>query len=402
MKAVVWHGVGDIRLDNVPEPRVEQPTDAIIRLTSSAICGTDLHLIRGTMAGMQPGTVIGHEGVGVIEELGSAVRGFSKGERVVVCSTMSCGYCAYCRAGYYAQCDNANPNGPQAGTSFFGGPQATGSIAGLQAEFARIPFAATTLVKVPDSVIDEQAIMVSDVLPTGWFGARLAQVGQGDTVLVLGAGVVGQCAIAAAKRQGASRVLVVDGIVSRLEMARRQNAEVIDFNAENPVEAVMELTGGIGVDRVIDAVGVDAQRPENPAEGSLPVSESVFRDEVASAAPDANPDEGQWVPGNAPSLAARWAVKSVAKAGSIGIIGVYPPNFDSFPIGEMMNRNLTVQAGNCNHRRYVPRLLGLVGSGALDPTSFITQETATDNAIDAYHHFDKREQGWIKTILDVS
>lgn len=402
MKAVVWHGVGDIRLDNVPEPRVEQPTDAIIRLTSSAICGTDLHLIRGTMAGMQPGTVVGHEGVGVIEELGSAVRGFSKGERVVVCSTMSCGYCAYCRAGYYAQCDNANPNGPQAGTSFFGGPQATGSIAGLQAEFARIPFAATTLVKVPDSVIDEQAIMVSDVLPTGWFGARLAQVGQGDTVLVLGAGVVGQCAIASAKRQGASRVLVVDGIVSRLEMARKQNAEVIDFNAENPVEAVMELTGGIGVDRVIDAVGVDAQRPESPPEGSLPVSESVFQDEVAAAAPDANPDEGQWVPGNAPSLAARWAVKSVAKAGSIGIIGVYPPNFDSFPIGEMMNRNLTVQAGNCNHRRYIPRLLGLVGSGALDPTSFITQETGTENAIDAYHHFDRRQQGWIKTILDVS
>lgn len=402
MKAVVWHDIGDIRLDEVPDPKIEQPTDAVIRLTSSAICGTDLHLVRGTMPGMEPGTVIGHEGVGVIEDVGTAVRGFAKGERVVVCSTVSCGFCVYCRAGYTAQCDNANPNGPQAGTSFFGGPQPTGPVPGLQAEYARIPYAASTLVKVPDSVIDEQAIMVSDVLPTGWFGARLAQVGQGDTALVMGAGVVGQCAIASAKRQGAARVLVIDGIASRLEMARRQNAEVIDFNAEDPVEVVMELTGGIGVDRVIDAVGVDAQRPDGAGDDSLPTSTATFDKEVQAAAPDGDPTANQWKPGGAPSLAARWAVKCAAKAGTVGIIGVYPPGFDAFPIGEMMNRNLTVQGGNCNHRRYIPRLLRLVGSGALDPTTFITQETAPGNVLDAYRHFDKREQGWIKTILDVA
>ncbi|USI90198.1 zinc-dependent alcohol dehydrogenase [Rhodococcus pyridinivorans] len=402
MKAVVWHDVGDIRLDDVDMPTLQEPTDAIIRITSSAICGTDLHLVRGTMAGMKPGTILGHEAVGVIEEVGSAVRGFRPGDRVVVCSTISCGYCSYCRAGYFAQCDNANPNGPQAGTSFFGGPDATGSINGLQAEYARIPYATTTLVKVPDEVIDEQAIMVSDVLPTGWFGARLAQVTEGDTVLVLGAGVVGQCAIASAKRQGAARVLVVDGIASRLEMARAQNAEPIDFNTEDPVQAVLDLTGGIGVDRVIDAVGVDAQRPKaGPAADALPVPAETFDAEQHLAAPQAAPDGDVWVPGDAPSLALRWATRCVAKAGSIGIIGVYPPTFDRFPLGELTNRNLTVQAGNCNHRRYIPKLLGMVASGALDPTSFITQETTPHKALDAYKRFDTREQGWIKTVLDL-
>ncbi|EME23086.1 alcohol dehydrogenase catalytic domain-containing protein [Rhodococcus triatomae] len=403
MKAIVWHDIGDIRLDDVDVPKIQEPTDAIIRLTTSAICGTDLHLVRGTMAGMKSGTVVGHEGVGVIEEVGEAVRGFSPGERVVVCSTIACGTCSYCRAGYFAQCDNANPNGRQAGTSFFGGPEATGAVDGLQAEYARIPYAATTLVKVPDAVSDEQAVMASDVLPTGWFGARLAQVTQGDTVLVLGAGVVGQCAIASAKRQGAARVLVVDGLEDRLAIARTQNAEPIDFNREDPVETVRELTGGIGVDRVIDAVGVDAQRPtDGPGAEALPASGEVFDAEREKAAPDANPDGDVWVPGNAPSLPLRWATRAVAKAGTIGIIGVYPPPFDAFPIGEMMGRNLTVQAGNCNHRRYIPRLLAMIAAGSLDPTAWITQQREPTAALDAYKQFDTRQQGWLKTVLDVS
>ncbi|MEV6253136.1 alcohol dehydrogenase catalytic domain-containing protein [Nocardia sp. NPDC051911] len=400
MKAVVWHDVGDIRLDEVDDPKIVEPTDALVRITTSAICGTDLHLVRGTMPGMQPGTVLGHEAVGVVEETGAAVRGFSQGDRVVVCSTIACGTCSYCRAGYFAQCDTANPNGPQAGTSFFGGPESTGPVAGLQAAYARIPFAATTLVKVPDSVSDEQAIMVSDVLPTGWFGARLAQVGQGDTVLVLGAGVVGQCAIAAAKRRGAARVLVVDGIADRLATARAQNAEPIDFNAEDPVATVRELTGGIGVDRVIDAVGVDAQRPKSgPAAQNLPVSDSTLEAEREKAAPQGRTEGARWLAGDAPSLAARWALEAVAKAGSVGVIGVYPPNFDAFPIGAVVNRNLTVQGGNCNHRRYVPGLLGRVARGDIDPTAFITQRADPVSIIEAYETFDRREDGWLKTIV---
>jgi threonine dehydrogenase-like Zn-dependent dehydrogenase len=403
VKAVVWHGTGDIRIDEVPDPKILEPGDAIIRVTRSAICGTDLHLVRGTMPGMQPGTILGHEAVGVVEDVGPAVRGFSPGDRVVVTSTIGCGTCSYCRAGYFAQCDTANPNGPSAGTSFFGGPETTGPVDGLQAEYARIPFAMTTLVRIPDVVSDDQAILVSDIFPTAWFGARLAEVGQGDSVLVLGAGVVGQFAIASAKRQGAGRVFVVDGQPSRLDKARGQNAETIDFNREDPVAVVKELTGGIGVDRVIDAVGIDAQRPSSgPAAEALAQQDEQFEQERAQAAPEASPSGAQWVPGNAPSLAVRWAVEAVAKAGSIGVIGVYPPGFDRFPLGDAMNRNLTIKMGNCNHRRYVPGLLSLVASGAVDPLAFVTQHEAPANAIDAYEKFDRREEGWLKTVLDVS
>ncbi|OXM57584.1 glutathione-dependent formaldehyde dehydrogenase [Amycolatopsis thailandensis] len=398
MKAVVWHDVGDIRLDEVPDPKILEPSDAIIRITRSAICGTDLHLVRGTMPGMVPGTIVGHEAVGVVEEVGPAVRGLTPGDRVVVTSTIGCGTCSYCRAGYYAQCDTANPHGPGAGTSFFGGPETTGPVDGLQAEYARIPFAMTTLVPVPDGMSDDDAILVSDIFPTAWFGARLAEVGTGDSVLVLGAGAVGQFAIASAKRQGAGRVFVVDGIASRLNLARGQNAETIDFNAEDPIALVKELTGGIGVDRVIDAVGVDAQRPaRGPASGQGKDLES----EQELAAPESAPDGDLWVPGEAPSLAARWAVEAVAKAGTIGVIGVYPPGFDRFPFGAAMNKNLTVHMGNCNHRRYVPKLLQLVASGGVDPKPFITQHEKPASAIDAYKTFDRREEGWLKTVLDV-
>jgi threonine dehydrogenase-like Zn-dependent dehydrogenase len=402
VKAVVWHGIGDIRLDDIDDPKIQEPTDAIVRITTSAICGTDLHMVRGTMPDMRQGTVLGHEAVAVVEETGSAVRGFAPGDRVVVCSTVACGWCSYCRAGYFAQCDVANPNGPQSGTCFFGGPASTGPINGLQSEYARIPYATTTLVKVPDAVSDDQAIMVSDVLPTGWFGAHLAKVREGNTVLVLGAGVVGQCAIASAKLQGASRVLVVDGLDDRLGVARAQNAEAINFNEEDPVESVRELTGGIGVDRVIDAVGIDAQRPgRGPALENLPVDVGVLEEERRVAAPEGNVGGGQWVVGDAPSLAARWAIGAVAKAGTIGVIGVYPPNFDRFPFGEAMNRNLTIQSGNCNHRRYVPGLLNRVARGDLDPTRFITQHAPPTSMVDAYKAFDQRHEGWLKTVVPV-
>ncbi|AXB42383.1 zinc-dependent alcohol dehydrogenase [Amycolatopsis albispora] len=391
MKAVVWHGVGDIRLDEVPDPKVLEPSDAIVRLTRSAICGTDLHLVRGTMPGMVPGTVLGHEGVGVIEEVGPAVRGFTPGERVVIPSTIGCGTCSYCRAGYYAQCDTANPGG---GTCFFGGPESTGPVDGLQAEYARVPFAMTSLVRIPDGVSDDEAILLSDIFPTAWFGGRLAEVGTGDSVLVLGAGVVGQFAIASAKRQGAGRVFAVDGVPSRLDAARRQNAEVVDFNREDPVAVVRELTGGIGVDRVIEAVGVDAEQPAS--------STADFEAERAEAAPETAASGDQWVPGSAPSQAIRWAVQAVAKAGTIGVIGVYPPGFDRFPFGEAMNKNLTVHMGNCNHRRYLPKLMSMVATGGFEPTAFITQHAEPTDAIEAYRTFDRREEGWLKTVLDVA
>ena len=185
MKAVAFYGVGDIRLVDLPDPHLQERTDAIIRITASAICGTDLHMVRGTMPGMEHGTVLGHEAVGIVEEVGPDVRNFKVGDRVVVPSTIACGSCSYCRAGYHAQCDHANPNGPQAGTAFFGGPKETGPFQGLQAERARIPFANVGLVKLPAEVSDDQAILLSDIFPTGYFGAELAEIRVGDTVAVL-------------------------------------------------------------------------------------------------------------------------------------------------------------------------------------------------------------------------
>ncbi len=401
MKAVVFHGVGDIRLDDVPEPKLEQPTDAIVRLTMSAICGTDLHMVRGTMPGMQPGTIVGHEGVGIVEEIGSDIRNLRPGDRVVIASTIACGFCAYCRAGYFAQCDNANPNGKQAGTAFFGGPKESGPFHGLQAEKARIPFANVGLVKLPDEVTDDQAILLSDIFPTGYMGAELAEIKPGDTVAVFGCGPVGLFAIASAFMMGAGRVFAVDTVPDRLDLARRQGAEAIDFNEEDPIETIRRLTGGIGCDRAIDAVGVDADRPRHgPAAELADREEGVFMQEVDEIAPERRPFGQNWQPGDAPTQVLEWAVQALAKAGTLSIIGVYPQTVRYFPIGQAMMRNLTLNMGNCNHRRYIPLLLEKVRTGAFDPTVILTKERPLGTAIDAYKAFDARQRGWTKVELE--
>src|SRR5437588_8392868 len=282
MKAVVFHDIGDIRLEDVKEPKIKEPTDAIVALTASAICGTDLHLIRGTVSGMQEGTILGHEGVGVVEEIGRAARNLSPGDRVVIPSTIACGNCSYCRAGYYAQCDRANPNGPHAGTAFFGGPKSSGPFNGLQAEKARVPFASIGLVRLPDEVDDDQAILLSDIVPTAYMAAENAQIKPGNTIAVFGLGPVGQFCLACAKLFDVGRIIAIDTIPSRLQMARAQGAEVIDFNAEDPIKAIKELTSGIGVDRVIDAVGIDANRPHSgPAANSAAKGHAKETEKVA-------------------------------------------------------------------------------------------------------------------------
>jgi threonine dehydrogenase-like Zn-dependent dehydrogenase len=403
MKAVVWRGVGDVRLEEVPDPKLREPTDAIVRITTSAICGTDLHMIRGTLGGMQPGTVLGHEAVGVVEELGPEVRNLNVGDRVVVPSTIACGVCAYCRVGYFALCDRANPHGKRAGTAFFGGPEDSGPFQGLQAERARIPFANVGLVKLPDDISDDQAILLSDIFPTAWFGAELAEIEPGNTVLVLGCGPVGQLAIASAHLMRAGRVFAVDTIPGRLAMARAQGAEVIDFNVDDPIEKLLELTDGIGVDRAIDAVGVDATRAHRgPAAKKADAQRAAFEAEVKEIAPQQNAQGGNWEPGDGPSQALAWAVDGLAKAGTLSIIGVYSPSSRIFPIGEAMNKNLTIKMGNCHHRKHIPRLLGLVRSGEVEVARLLTQEQPLASAIDALKAFDKREPGWVKVKLEVS
>lgn len=403
MKAVVFHGVGDIRLDEVSDPKIKEATDAVVRLTASAICGTDLHFIRGTVGGMKPGTVLGHEGVGVVEEIGKQVRNLNVGDRVVIPSTIACGYCSYCRDGYYAQCDTANPNGPLAGTAFYGGPETAGGFSGLQAERARIPFANVGPVKLPEEVSDDQAILLSDIFPTGYFGAELAEIRPGDTVAVFGCGPVGLFTIASAKLMKAGRILAIDTVPSRLEMARAQGAEVIDFNKEDPVETIRSLTGGIGVDRAVDAVGVDAVHAhKGPAAKQAKKEKEQFEQQLQQVAPEQNPDGDNWVPGDAPSQALAWAVKALAKAGSLSIIGVYPQSLQAFPIGEAMNKNLTIKMGNCNHRKYIPTLVDMVRAGTIDPAEILTQREPLISAIEAYRAFDERQPGWIKVMLEPS
>ncbi|MGQ9677381.1 MAG: zinc-dependent alcohol dehydrogenase [Chloroflexota bacterium] len=400
MKAVVFHGVGDIRLENVPEPSIQHPEDAIVRITASSICGTDLHMIRGTMTGMVPGTILGHEGVGVVEEVGPEVHNLKPGDRVVIPSSIACGYCSYCRAGYYSQCDNANPNGKLAGTAFFGGPKDSGPFNGLQAEYARVPFATVGPVKLPDDVTDSQAIFLSDIFPTGYFGADIAGIKPGNTVAVFGCGPVGQFAIMSAFMMGAGRIFGVDTIPSRLDMARKQGAEVIDFNQEDPVEAIRSLTGGIGVDRVIDAVGVDAVAPKSgPAAQQAQQMRPIFQQELKQVAPKQKPQNGNWHPGDAPSQALMWAVGALAKAGTLSIIGVYPSTVQVFPIGMAMEKNLTMNMGNCNHRHYIPELLEIVRGGHVNPELVMTEERPLTDAIEAYKSFDRREPGWVKVVL---
>ncbi len=401
MKAVVWHGIGDIRLDDVPEPQLREKTDAVVRLTASAICGTDLHFIRGTMGGMVPGTILGHEGVGVVEQVGDDVRNFVPGDRVVIPSTISCGYCPPCREGNTAQCDNANPNGPSAGTAFYGGPKDSGPFDGLQAEKARIAYANSSLIKLPDNVSDDQAILLSDIFPTAYFGADIAGVKEGSVVVVFGCGPVGQFAIISAKLLGATRIIAVDRLPDRLDMARRNGAETVNFDTEDPVKAVQRLTGGVGADCVIDVVGIDAQHAHGgPAQ---PDAEQLkqFKAQVQQNAPDAKPtQDGQWVPGDGPSQVLEWAVEVVKKAGQIGIIGVYSPTMTSYPIGKAMNKNLTLRMGNCDHRAYIPRLVNLVAAGVIDPTKVLTEDVGIQDAISAYKAFDKRQPGWIKVELE--
>lgn len=396
MKAVVFHDVGDIRLDDVPAPKIQDPRDAIVRITTSAICGTDLHMIRGTMPGMEK-VILGHEGVGVIEEVGDDVENFIVGDRVVIPSTIACGECEHCQVKEYAQCDRANPNGPEAGTAFYGGPKTTGPFDGLQAEKARIPYADVGLVKIPDSIPDDQAIFLSDILPTAYMAAEMADIYDGDIVAVFGCGPVGLLTILCAQVLGAGKVIAIDTIGERLKLAESLGAETIDFNKNDPVKKLKELTEGFGPDRVIDAVGVDANQPNNMGA----VIKEVFNPDQLSVAPKQNPDGKNWKPGNAPFQVLDWAVQAVKKSGTISIIGVYPQNVTHFPIGMMMNKNLTVRGGNCNHRKYIPMLIEMIQSGEIDPSKILTQSVSLESAIPAYRAFDRREEKWIKVDIKV-
>ncbi len=293
----------------------------------------------------------------------------------------------------------ANPGGPTAGTVFFGGPEEAGGLDGLQAEYARIPFAGVGLVQLPEEISDDQAILMSDILPTSYMAAVMAEVKPSDNVAIFGCGPVGLFAILCAQHLGAGRVFAVDSVESRLEMAQAHGAEVINFQQEDPVSALKELTNGAGPDRTIDAVGVDAATAtKGPAANKS--AQKEFRLELEKIAEQGTPKGNVFQPGGAPSQALKWAIESVAKAGTVSVIGVYTAPVQGFPIEQVMNKNLTLKAGNCNHRRYMPEMIELVRSGVIRPEEFLTQVQPITSAVDAYQAFDQHQAGWIKVKLD--
>jgi threonine dehydrogenase-like Zn-dependent dehydrogenase len=250
-------------------------------------------------------------------------------------------------------------------------------------------------------VSDDQAILLSDIFPTGYMAAEMADVRPGRTVAVFGCGPVGQFVIASLKLMNAGRIFAIDTIPSRLAMARAQGAEVIDFSVDDPVRALKDLTGGIGVDRAIDAVGVDATAPkEGPAAKRAKQQKRQFEKEREEVAPHAKPSGSNWQPGDAPSIVFGWAIEALAKAGTLSIVGVYPDASRTFPIGTAMNKNVTIRMGNCNHRKYIPGLVELVQGRAVEPAKILTHSAPLMSALDAYKHFDRRQEGWIKVMLD--
>jgi threonine dehydrogenase-like Zn-dependent dehydrogenase len=257
------------------------------------------------------------------------------------------------------------------------------------------------MVKIPESVTDDQAILISDIFPTGYFGADIADIHEGSTVAVFGCGPVGQFAIASARLMGAGRIIAVDKHVDRLDMAQQQGAEIVNFEKEDPVQTILDMTGGIGVDRAIDAVGVDAEHAHHgPAASVLQKAGSAASSAANAVAPNAlKSSKHSYKPGDAPEQALDWAVQALAKAGTLSIIGVYPPTQRTFPIGEAMNKNLTIKMGNCNHRAYIPHLLDLVASGTIDPLKILTKIEPIGSVIEAYEAFDSRKPGWLKVEL---
>lgn len=395
MKAVVFNDVGEIQLQEVDKPKITEPSDAIVKIACSAICGTDLHFIRGTVTPMEKGTILGHEAVGYVEQVGKAVRNFGAGDRVIIPSTIACGYCPMCRKGFYSQCNVANPNGPEAGTAFFGGPKTSGPFHGCQCEYVRVPFANHNLIKLDSEISDDQAILLSDIFPTAYFAADIAHVQPGKIIVVLGCGPVGLFTIISCQLMGAAKIYAVDSIPSRLDAAKILGAEIINFNEEDPLTLIKEATKGTLADIVIDAVGVDATKIKHDSQNK----NKDYAAELKSIAPKVNPQGGNWIPGDAPSQALRTAVDLVSKCGTISIIGVYPQTAEAYPIGKAMNKNLKIVMGNCPHRYYIPSLLRIVKSGIVDPTTILTQTVGLDDIIDAYQNFDARQQGWIKVAI---
>ncbi len=387
MRALCWNGVNDLRVETVPDPEVTNPRDAILKVTMTTTCGSDLHFIDGYLPSMREGDIIGHEFMGEVVEVGKEVTKVKRGDRVVVPSFISCGRCWFCDHDLFSLCDNTNPN-PELQEPLFGYPtagiygytHAFGGYAGSHAEYIRVPHADTDCFLVPEGVPDEQALFLSDAAPTGYMGADFCNIHPGDTVAVWGCGGVGLMAQQSAYLLGAERVIAIDRFPERLAMARdHAGAETIDYTAvDSVIETLREMTGGRGPDSCIDAVGMEAH-----GNSALHVYDRVAQTLRMES------DRGE---------ALREAIIACRKGGTLSIMGVYGV-MDKFPVGVLMNKGMTVRTAQQHGQHYVPRLLEHAAKGELDPSYLMTHKLSLEEAPRGYEMFKHKEDGCVRAVF---
>ena len=390
MKAVTWHGRKDMRVENVPDPQIVNPHDAILRVTSTAICGSDLHLYNGYIPAMKPGDIMGHEFMGEIVEVGRAVEQVKKGDRVFVMCGISCGRCWFCKHDLFSACDNTTPAGSQAaletayghaGAALFGYSHLYGGYSGGQAEYVRVPFADVGCVKVPEGVPDERVLFLTDIFPTGYMAAENCNIQRGDSIAVFGAGPVGQFAIKSAFLLGAEKVISIDSVPERLAMAANQGAIIVDTTHGDVVARLQELTGGRGPDACIDAVGLEAHGT-NGTGALAAVDKAKQTARIATDRP----------------MALRLAIQACRKGGTISIPGVYGGFLDKFPMGAAFAKGLRFTMGQTHFHRYGKPLLERVMAGDVDPSFVITHRVGLDEVPAMYKVFNDKADDCIKVV----
>ncbi|MET4156412.1 threonine dehydrogenase-like Zn-dependent dehydrogenase [Bradyrhizobium sp. RT9b] len=387
MKALTWHGKGDIRCETVPDPKIEHGRDAIIKVTACAICGSDLHLLDGVMPSMEEGDVVGHETMGEVVDVGKGNTKLKVGDRVVVPFTISCGECFFCKNGFYSGCERSNPNAKMAEkmwghspAGLFGYSHMLGGFAGGQAEYLRVPYSDVGPYKVPEGLTDEQVLFLSDIFPTGYMAAEFCNIKGGETVAVWGCGPVGQFAIKSAFLLGAERVLAIDTVPERLALARQSGAITLDFQSDDIYDRIQELTGGRGADACIDAVGTE---PETTAS----IGSVIDRIKVATFMGTDRPH------------VLRQAIECCRNFGTVSIVGVYGGYLDKIPMGSAINRGLTFRMAQTPVQHYMPKLMERIQKGEIDPSFVITHRATLEEGPELYKTFRDKKDGCIKVVM---
>ena len=387
MRAICWHGKGDMRVDTVPDPKLETPGDVIIKITSTCICGSDLHLFDGYMPTMKPGDIVGHEPMGEVVEVGKDVKKLKKGDRVVVPFTLSCGKCWFCEHQLYSCCDTSNPNAEvarevmgQSPAGLLGYSHMLGGFPGGQAEYLRVPYADVGPIKIPDGLPDDKVVFLSDIFPTGYMAIEHCNLQPGDTVAIWGCGPVAQFAIRSAWMLGAGRVIAIDCVPERLKMAEQGKAETLDFEKVKIYDALMEMTKGRGPDLCVDAVGAEAH-------GSGSIDAVLDRAKAAVGLATDRPH------------VLRQAIIACRKGGTVSIPGVYVGFLDKVPMGAAMNKGLTFKMGQTHVQKYLPTLLEKIQASAIDPSFVITHKLSLEEGPAAYRTFRDKKDNCIKVVL---